>query len=184
MSRKNCVLAVLAIAFVTAAAFGSPQRPRGRGAELPGRPPEDAVAMFQQALSEAGAASLSSAQEEQLRQLIASARENQPQFGGAEQVQAARETYQKAVLSGDFPAVKAAAMILAELQLEVIQARMEDQAAVMIQALAILTPDQVSKLTAQFETGGLFMLLQRLAGPPIGGRGPGAALAPPPPPED
>jgi len=62
------------------------------------------------------------------------------------------------------------------------QKRMGDQAAVMIQALAILTEDQVNKLATQFEPGGLFMLLQRLVGPPMGWRGPGAAFGPPSPP--
>jgi|GEM_PF-5612407 len=183
MSPRKFVLSVVVVASLLSIALAAPQRPRGQAGRPPGGPGQgDAVTILKQALQEAGGAALSSAQEEQLSQLIASVAENQVPFGGDEQLLAARETYQQAVLSGDLAGAKSAAKALAELQLGIMQKRMEDQAAVMIQALAILTEDQVNKLATQFEPGGLFMLLQRLVGPPMGWRGPGAAFGPPSPP--
>jgi len=142
--------------------------------------PGGSISFLKQALTEAGAPTLSSAQEEQLDQLISSYRESMFPSSPDENLVTARSAFQESVLSGDLTGAKAAAATLAKLQTAAMQERLEGQAAFMIQAMAILSRDQVNKLVAEFETAGLFELFQRLAGPGMGRRGPGGpGFAPP-----
>ncbi len=181
MLRRSLIWCVLVAVFLTTAAIAAPQGRRagqaGRGFGGPGG--LDPVAFLKQALTDAGADSLSSAQEEQLAQLITSFRESHFASGPDEALLAARDAYQQAVLSGDLQGAKAAAATLSELQTVEAQTRLEDQAGLMIQVMGVLTEAQMSKLSAQFEAGRLFMLLQTLAGPPMGMRGPGPGAPPP-----
>lgn len=180
MSRRSSIWCVLLAALLTTAALGAPQS-RRMGREM-GRPGQDPIAVLKQALTDSGADSLSSTQEEQVQQVITSFRDSQVPPAPDDTVMAARNAYQHAVLSGDAEAAKTAAATLAQAQAAGMQTRLAGQAAVMIQIMAILTQGQVEKLVGQFGTEGLFRTLQRLVGPPMGrrgGPGPGPGFAPP-----
>jgi len=163
-SLISCSLLFLLVAITASVSAQPPDRPmRGAG-------PMNAVSFLKQALEEAGATALSSDQETQIQALIDSIRQTlmsqEPDAG----LQAALSAYQEAVLSGNLTGAKSAAATLAAKETQNSQARLEEQANWIIQLMALLTPDQLNKLIAKFETAGTFRIFAGLTGR-MGGRG-------------
>jgi len=164
MSQRSviwcCVLFLLVM--ITASVSGQP----------PGRPARAGyITILKQALEEAGATALSADQEKQIEALVDSIHESLMSKQPDEALQGALSTYRDAVLSGNLSGAKSAAAALASQEAENSRIRLEEQANWMIQLLAILTPDQLNKLVAQFDTDGTFQVLQRLTGRAFGGPG-------------
>jgi Spy/CpxP family protein refolding chaperone len=131
----------------------------------------DAIGSLKQALEEAGATALSADQEKQIQALVDSIRDSFTSKQPDESLMAALSAYQDAVLSGNLTDAKSAAASLATKEAENSRARLEEQANSMIQIMALLTPGQLNKLIAHFDTEGTFQVLQRLTGRGMGGRG-------------
>lgn len=168
MSRRSvmfCSWLFLLAALTASVSAQPPWRPEpGAGAPNP-------VAFLKQALEQAGATALSADQEKQIQTLVDSIRQTQDAKQPNADLQGALSTYRDAVLSGNLNAAKSAAGTLADKEAAASQARLEEQAGWIIQILAILTPDQLNKLVAKFDTNGTFGILQRLTGPGMFGRG-------------
>jgi len=136
--------------------------------------------MLKQALADAGADALTSAQEGQIKQLVESYKEaNAPKAPG-EAGLSAMSAYQESILSGDLEGAKAAAATMSAEMAANSRTRLEQQAELMIQILGVLSEAQVQKLAENAQTTGLFALLQRFAGGPMGRRGMGGPMGPPP----
>jgi hypothetical protein len=122
------------------------------------------VSFLKQALEEAGATALSSDQETQVQTLIDSIRQALTSQEPDAKLQAALSAYQESVMSGDLAGAKTAAATLAARETQNSQTRLEDQANWIMQLMALLTPDQVSKLIAKFETAGAFRIFAGVTG--------------------
>jgi len=178
MSRSSLIscLLIVGLAAVTATAAQGP--PPGEPGAGPGR--GDPITALKQALTDAGADSLSSAQENQISELLQAYKAaNAPKAPG-EAGLSAMSAYQESILSGDLDGAKAAAASMAAEMTANSQTRLEKQAQLMIQILGTLSEAQTKKLSEKFETRGLFFLLQRFAGPPMGRRGMRGPMGPPP----
>jgi hypothetical protein len=123
-------------------------------------------------LTKAGATALDSNQEAALQTAITSFRNTNQSAAPTAAEQAARDSYNNAILAGDKEAAKTAAGQIASLMAPRQQARLEAGAAFAIQALGILHSDQIPALQNSLGKQGLLRLVTALAGPGGGfGRG-------------
>ncbi|HYE72782.1 MAG TPA: hypothetical protein VEF04_05600 [Blastocatellia bacterium] len=138
----------------------------------------DPLMPLKQALKEANAPDLSSAQEEQLKTLVQNFREaHKPEPNEA--ARDAHRAYDDAILAGDTGAAQAAAQAIVNATTAEAAAHLRDAAALKIQVIAVLkaNPGQFNALTQRFGTQGLLGVLNGLVG---GGpmRGPGGPGGP------
>ncbi|MEP7337148.1 MAG: hypothetical protein ABI977_05340 [Acidobacteriota bacterium] len=171
---KNLVLYFAALCLGVGALMAQPQHQQGP----PPPPPRDPLAGLKHALMEAGAPALGAQQEQQLAQLIETARENRPKGPNdlKETMEAARRAYDNAVIAGNLPAANAQAAIIVQQISADANTHLQAEAKFKIDALNVLkgNANQITALTQRFGTAGLSHLLNSLAGGPAGG--------PPPPP--
>lgn len=150
-------------------------------AQRPGGPqqPPDVLAGLKHALEEAGAPALSTAQEDQLKDLITAFRQAQRQQEPSEALQAAHRAYDAAILAGNLAVAQAQATIIANAQAAAANARLQAHAKLQIDVLNVLktNANQVALLQQRFGSAGLTHLLAAVAG---GGprRGPGGPGGP------
>jgi Spy/CpxP family protein refolding chaperone len=131
------------------------------------------LAFLKQALSKAGAPALSSDQETALNTAITNFRSaNKPAAQNADE-KAARDAYANAILTGNGDTAIGAADNLAALLSARQKTMLEAQANFEIQALSVLTSDQVAALQNSIGNQGILRVLDSLAGPGGGrfGRG-------------
>ena len=138
------------------------------------RIPRDPLAHLKNALQEAGAPALTSAQETALDALITafrSAHQTPPTPGTA--VQSARAAYDNAILNQDNAGAAAQAAIIANDQAANSLQRQTELANFGIEVIKVLksSGDQVTPLVTRFGTGGAVRLVLSLAGGPGFGRG-------------
>jgi len=168
MDRKRllgiCALALALFALVTVPSWAQRSGPADNASKTPLR-------FLKQALNKAGATALDSTQESALTSLISTFRRtNRPGAPNADE-KSARDNYVAAILSGSGDP-KAAADQLAGVLAARQQARLEAEAQLHIQALAILHSDQIAALQNSVGNQGVLRALSSLLGP--GGRpGPG-----------
>jgi len=143
-------------------------QPRGR---QPLGGPLDSIEVLRSGIEEAGAAALSSEQEKQIQAVIDSIRHTLASRQPDEALGQALSAYREAVIAGNLATAKSAAADLAAKEAENSRTRLEEQADWTIQLLALLTPDQMNQLIAQFDKEGTFQLLHRVIRRPTGGPG-------------
>lgn len=129
----------------------------------------DPLRGLKRALEQAGATALITTQEEQLKTLIQTYRDNQS-HEPSEEVQAAREAYDAAILAGNQVAANTQAVVLANLHATAMAARLQAAAKFKLDAIAILQTngDQAGALRTKFGDEGFLRILGGLTG---GGRG-------------
>ncbi|MFN7948696.1 MAG: hypothetical protein U0Z53_25300 [Blastocatellia bacterium] len=137
-------------------------------AQGPGqRQPHDSLFGLKRALSEAGAPALSTTQEDQLKTLITGFQTANPHPGPSDELKAAQDAYDNAILAGDAAAAQTAAATIASLVAAEHAARQQALINFQIAALNILKSGgdaQVTALTQKFSAGGVVRLLGSLAG--------------------
>ena len=141
------------------------------------RQPHDSLFGLKRALSEAGAPALSTAQEDQLKTLITSFQTAWPHTGPSDELKAAQDAYDNAILAGDAAAAQTAAATIASLVAAEHAARQQALINFQIAALGILKSAgdaQVTALTQKFTAAGVVRLLGSLAGGGFRG-GPGGS---------
>lgn len=126
---------------------------------------------LKKALEQAGAAALTTTQEEQLKTLIQTYRDNQS-HEPSEEVQAAREAYDAAILAGNQVAANTQAVVLANLRAAAIASHLQAEAKFKLDVIAILQTngDQAGALRTKFGDEGFLRILGGLT---RSGRGPG-----------
>lgn len=180
---KQSVLTFVALCLGVCALIAQPQQ------RPPAPPQHDVLGALKHALTEAGAPALSAQQEQQLTDLIETARENQPK-GPNEAMETAHRAYDNAIVAGNLAAANAQAAIIAQQISTETSTHLQAEAKIKIDALNILkaNANQMTALTQRFGTAGLSHLLNSLAGGPGGPGGPGGGPGrpgqpgPPPPP--
>lgn len=171
LSLRAILMAVLTLAVVVATSqISFAQRPGGGGPPVGGQP--DVLAGLKHALADAGAADLSTQQEEQLKALITQARNSAGAPQNSDAVMDARKTYEAAVLAGNTAAANAAAQTIANAIAAGITEGLQNKAGFDVQALAILKSNQqqYNALLARFGSKGVFHLVDSLVDGPGGGR--------------
>lgn len=176
---KHLALYFAALCLGVSALMAQPQHQPG----APGPPQHDSLAGLKRSLTEAGAPALSTQQEQQLTQLIETARENHPK-GPNEIMEAARRAYDNAIVAGNLAAANAQAAIIAQQISTDVNTHLQAEAKFKIDALNVVkgNANQITALTQRFGTAGLSHLLNSLAGGPGRPDGPGGPAGPPPPP--
>jgi Spy/CpxP family protein refolding chaperone len=152
-----------------------------------GRAQRDPLGFLKRAITEANAPALTSDQETQLNTLITNFRAAQPSSPN-EELKAAHEAYNSAVLSGDLATAQAQATVIARLTADLSSARLQTLAKFQVDVLALLkSGGQLDPLKEKFGDRLLGVIGSLAGGPPFGGRqrgGPGGGPGfPPPPPE-
>ena len=180
---KNLGLYFAALCLSVSALMAQPQPQHQQGPQGP--PQHDPLAGLKHALTEAGAPALSTQQEQQLTQLIETARENHQKGPNDpnEMMEAARRAYDNAIVAGNLAAANAQAAIIAQQISADATTHLQAEAKFKIDALNVLkgNANQITALTQRFGTAGLSHLLNSLAGGPGGSGGHGPAGPPPPP---
>jgi hypothetical protein len=127
------------------------------------------------ALTAAGAATLSSAQETTITSLITSFRESQVPPARDSAASAARAAYESAILAGNKEAALAQIPSIVNEMTTNNATRMQDVAGFSISVFKVLDATQLSLLVKHAGTSGAVRLIESLAGGPGmgGGRGPG-----------
>lgn len=142
------------------------QRPGGpRGGQN-----RDPLAGLKRVLSNADAAPLTAAQEEQLNTLITARRESLQSQGPSAALQSASQAYDRAILNGDISAAQAQADLIANEMATATRARLKESAKFEIDFFNVLRSNsgQFSQLSAHLGSVGLSRLLHSLAGGPGG----------------
>jgi|WetSurMetagenome_2_1015567.scaffolds.fasta_scaffold169744_1 hypothetical protein len=156
----------------------------------PERPAFDPLAGLKNALQNAGASALTSAQESSIVALLQAYRSSHKKPAQNAAVQAARTAYEDAILNGDNAAAASQAVILGNAQASEMAQRDTDTAALAISILDVLKTEsgQTAALISKMGSNAFVRLLLNLAGGPRGGGprpgGPppdGAGPAGPPP---
>jgi len=124
----------------------------------------DPLVFLRHALGEAGAAALTSTQEQQLQSLITTFRSNEPKPAQDTTLINARNAYEAAILKGDLNAANSAVTAISGEISKMATARMQAQAQFEIAALKVLTPDQVNALQNRIGTSGLIGVLRSMTG--------------------
>jgi len=140
----------------------------------------DPLGRLKRALSEAGAAALTSAQEDKINSLITDYRTSHtPPAPGDSTVSSARTEYDNDILNGDSAGAAAQAAIIAGEMTSHSTTRLKDEAKFAIDVIAQLrtNDDQVGALQKRFGTDGVVRLVISLVGGGPGGFGRGG---PPP----
>ncbi len=169
--QLSVVIGILALCLIASSALWA----QGRGLRQAGTaaaPTRDPLASLKQALNKAGATALDSSQEAALNTLVTNFRSsNQPGSSNPAE-QTARDAYANAVLAKDATAATAAADNLASLLSTRQRTVMEAEAGFQIQALSVLTGNQVTALQNNVGNNGVLRVLQSLSRPGLGfGRG-------------
>ncbi len=142
-------------------------------ASAQGRGPGGGIDGLINALSEAGATTLSTDQQTAITSLITTFR--QSQTPPAATASSARTAYETAIIAGNKEAALAQVSTLSSEVAAANAARLSSVAAFSISVLKVLDTSQISLLVKQFGTNGVVRLIESLAGGPGmgGGRGPG-----------
>lgn len=188
---KHLVLYFAALCLIVSALMAQPQQRQQRSQQgpqqgPPGPPQHDPLAGLKHVLTDAGAPALSAEQEQQLMQLIETARANHPKGPNEtpnETMDAARRAYDNAIVAGNLAAANAQAAIIAQQISADVSTHLQAEAKFKIEALNVLksNANQITALTQRIGTEGLSHLLNSLAGGPGGPDGPGRPGGPPPP---
>jgi PhoPQ-activated pathogenicity-related protein len=124
----------------------------------------DVLAGLKHALQAAGANPLSAGQEQQLQTLVTSYRTAHKGWTPDTVLQSARHELENAIMAKDTAGVKdASAKIAAEISNQA-NTRIQDMANFGIQALGVLSGDQISALQNQIGATGILRILRSMAG--------------------
>jgi hypothetical protein len=138
----------------------------------------DPLAGLKRAITQASAPALTAQQEADLTALITAYRDAQPDEPD-EALQAAREAYETAILTGDLAAATAQAAIISSRQAALSNARLQARATFQIAVLANLKAGgQFSALQTRLGDDRLLQLVGSLAGGGFGGPGGGRGRGP------
>jgi hypothetical protein len=142
------------------------------GNALAQRPAGDPLRGLKRALEQAGALALTTTQEEQLKTLIKTYRDSQT-HEPSDELQAALDAYDAAILAGDQAAANAQAVIIANLRATAMNAHLQAEATFKLAVIALLQTngDQAGLLRTKFGDEGFLRILDGLAGGRGGGFG-------------
>jgi len=160
------LVSVTLLVFVTGALAAQAQN-------APQKPPRSVLAPLNRMLHAAGAAALSADQEQQLTGLITAFRDSHKPPAPDGSRQGAITNLDNAILKGDKAAAASQATAIANEAAGLLVARMKDQALFAIDALKVLTADQVSLLVNRVGSRGVVRMMESLAGPRALGMGAG-----------
>jgi len=133
------------MALLLCAAVGSTAMASARGAGQ-----RNPLAALNRAISRAGAPALTTEQQAQLSALVTTFQEALPDDSG-EELEAAREAFNEAILAGDLTAATAQVNTIANLSAELTGAKLQAEAAFLIGVLAVLrSGGQLDPLIAAF----------------------------------
>jgi len=130
----------------------------------------DPLASLRQALKNAEAAALSSAQEQQLNDLANVFKSERKAQNPDSDLQSARKDYEAAILTGNEANATAAAAQLARALSARSSERLEARAAFLAKAYAVLQSDQVSAIERNIGRNGLLRVLRSLIRPTAAAR--------------
>jgi hypothetical protein len=171
--------AVLGLCLAAAPPVSAQLRPGRRMAMMQGtQNARDSLAMLRGALSRAGAAALSSTQEQQLKDLISSFKSERKSQTPDAALQSARKSYEDAILSGNAANATTAADQLAKLLSDRSSKALEARATFLAKAYAVLQSDQTSALESSVGKNGVLRALRSLIQPMGMGRMRGARTTP------
>lgn len=164
------LLAALAVAGNTGLVAQGQGRPQG--------PPDGGLGFLKRAISDAGATALTSDQESQITALVTAFREaNAPKPN--DEVKAAHDAYDAAILAGDLATAQAKAAVLSDLIAAQSKARMQAAAKLEIEVLAILkSGGQLDALKTKFDDRVVRIVASLAGGPGFGFGGPGGRGGP------
>ncbi len=131
---------------------------------MPAGPHRDPLTRLKNALQAAGASALTTDQQTQLQSQITAYKTARQGQAPSASLQADRSQLESAILAKDSAAAKAAADKIAADMAGNITSHLEDQANFAIQALSVLSGDQVTALQNHVGSAGVVRLLQSLAG--------------------
>lgn len=159
------MMLLCAIALSVTTAFGQPQRPQ-----------RDPLSFLKRAINEANAPALTASQETALTTLIAAYKDAQPDEPDAA-LEAARDAYDAAILTGNATEAAAQATIIANRVAVLTKARLDGQARFEIAVLTNLNQGgQLEPLKTKFGADRVLGIVRSLAG--HGGRGDGPGRGP------
>jgi|WetSurSiteA1Bulk_404760.scaffolds.fasta_scaffold23296_2 hypothetical protein len=161
--KKYLVLVFVILGLCLGAALPlSAQRRQGQRIARATQTARDPLVSLRQVLNKAGATALSSAQEQQLNDLITMFKSERKAQGQDSALQSARKNYETAILTGDVANATNAADELAKLLSTRLSARLEANASFRAKAYTVLQSDQVSALESSIGKDGLLRVLRSL----------------------
>ena len=161
--KRYLVLVFVILGLCLSAALPlSAQRRQGQRIAQATQTARDPLVSLRRALNKAGATALSSAQEQQLNDLITSFKSERKAQGQDSALQSARKNYEAAILTGDVANATNAADELAKLLSTRLSARLEANASFRAKAYTVLQSDQISALESSIGKNGLLRVLGSL----------------------
>jgi hypothetical protein len=160
------LVAVLGLCLAVALPLSAQMRQGRRMAMMQGaQTGPDSLVMLRSALSHAGAAALSSTQEQQLNDLISTFKSERKSQSPDTAQQSARKNYNDAILSGNVANATTAADQLAKALSDRSSKALEARATFLAKAYAVLQSNQVSSLESSVGKNGVLKALRSLIGP-------------------
>lgn len=171
-------LKMIAVLLLAALAVAGNAGLVAQGQGRPQGPPDGGLGFLKRAISDAGATALTSDQESQITALVAAFREaNAPKPN--DEVKAAHDAYDAAILAGDLATAQAKAAVLSDLIAVQSKARMQAAAKLEIEVLAILkSGGQLDALKTKFDDRVVRIVASLAGGPGFGFGGPGGRGGP------
>jgi Spy/CpxP family protein refolding chaperone len=160
------LVATLGLCLAAALPLSAQMRQGRRMAMMQGsQTTRDSLVTLRNALNQAGATALSSAQEQQLKDLISTFRSERKSQSPDTVLKSAKKNYDEAILSGNVANATTAADQLAKAVSDRSLKSFEARATFLAKAYAVLQSDQVSALESSVGKDGVLKALRSLIGP-------------------